>query len=252
MATDIEQRIARHRVHIERVRAWEQVKTRIRVIADDWPEALTVGEIAFLYAFRDGRPDWGEEELFRTLLDDLVYHWEPGDSKGLPTVEVMRNERPPVRALGASDLDAAEQVTVRRTVVRAQDAARVLGGENLPPALRAWLAPYLQAAKPKSPAETHQDEVAPVASEMLTPMKRKGVIERFGRKYQALESALNRPEAWAKACRVPKEASPDGKNGWYYLERIESECRARYGGTASASAPAADWSAAGQLRVVGK
>lgn len=64
-------------------------------------------------------------------------------------------------------------------------------------------------------------------------------IERLGRKYQGLESALNRGEEWAKACRVPK------RNGWYYLERIEAECRARYGG--AAPAPAADLSPAGQL-----
>lgn len=73
----------------------------------------------------------------------------------------------------------------------------------------------------------------------LTPLKRAAIIERLGRKYQGLESALNRGEEWAKACRVPK------RNGWYYLERIEAECRARYGG--AAPAPAADLSPAGQL-----
>lgn len=73
----------------------------------------------------------------------------------------------------------------------------------------------------------------------LTPLKRAAIIKRLGRKYQGLESALNRGEEWAKACRVP------GRNGWYYLERIEAECRARYGG--AAPAPAADLSPAGQL-----
>lgn len=80
----------------------------------------------------------------------------------------------------------------------------------------------------------------------LTPLKRAAIIERLGRRYQSLESALNRGEAWAQACRIPKDESPDGKQGWYYLERVEAECRARYGG--AAPVPAADLSPAGQLR----
>lgn len=84
----------------------------------------------------------------------------------------------------------------------------------------------------------------------LTPMKRKAIIERLGRRYPALESAVDRPEEWAKACRVPKEASPDGKQGWYYLERIEAECRTRYGG--AAPTPAADLSLAGQLHDINR
>lgn len=84
----------------------------------------------------------------------------------------------------------------------------------------------------------------------LTPMKRKAIIERLGRRYPALASAVDRPEEWAKACRVPKEASPDGKQGWYYLERIEAECRTRYGG--AAPTPAADLSLAGQLHDINR
>jgi hypothetical protein len=42
---------------------------------------------------------------------------------------------------------------------------------------------------------------------------------------------------------------PD-RRGWYYLERIEAECRTRYG--AASPAPAADLSPAGQLRNIGR
>lgn len=92
---------------------------------------------------------------------------------------------------------------------------------------------------------THQGQAAE-----MTPRKRAAIIKSLGRRYPALESALNRPEEWAKACRVPKELSPDGKQGWYYLERIEDQCRARYGATAQA--PVVDLSPAGQLHCTGK
>ena len=78
----------------------------------------------------------------------------------------------------------------------------------------------------------------------LTPLKRASIIKRLGRRYTALASALDRPEEWAKACRVPN------KRGWYYLERIEAECRARYG--TAEQVPTADLSAAGQLRSIGR
>ena len=102
--------------------------------------------------------------------------------------------------------------------------------------IRAWLRPLEQAEA------AHQEEAAAPAT--LTPMKRKAIIERLGRRYDALESALDRPEEWAKACRVP------GRRGWYYLESIEAECRARYG--AAAPAHAADLSPAGQLHRIGR
>ena len=87
--------------------------------------------------------------------------------------------------------------------------------------------------------QTHQGQAAE-----MTPTKRAAIIKSLGRRYPALESALDRPEEWAKACRVPD------RHGWYYLERIEAECRTRYG--AASPAPAADLSPAGQLRNIGR
>lgn len=99
------------------------------------------------------------------------------------------------------------------------------------------------ALRGEGPTEAHD-------TAELTPLKRAAIIKRLGRRYSALASALDRPEEWAKACRIPKEKSPDGKQGWYYLERIEAECRARYG--TAEQAPTADISAAGQLRSIGR
>lgn len=97
-----------------------------------------------------------------------------------------------------------------------------------------------QEAEPKAgDVQTHQGQAAE-----MTPMKRAAIIKSLGRRYPALESALGRPEEWAKACRVPD------RQGWYYLERIEAECRTRYG--AASPAPAADLSPAGQLRNIGR
>ena len=97
-----------------------------------------------------------------------------------------------------------------------------------------------QEAEPKAgDVQTRQGQAAE-----MTPTKRAAIIKSLGRRYPALESALDRPEEWAKACRVPD------RRGWYYLERIEAECRTRYG--AASPAPAADLSPAGQLRNIGR
>jgi len=76
-----------------------------------------------------------------------------------------------------------------------------------------------------------------------TECKRAAIIKTLGRRFAALRSALDRSEEWTKACRVP------GRSGWYYLEKIEAECRARYGG---ATSPAVDMGIAAQLRAAGK
>lgn len=94
--------------------------------------------------------------------------------------------------------------------------------------------------------ESERAKAEPARRE-LTAIKRAALINTLSRRYPALESALNRGEAWATACRVPKGQSPAGKQGWYYLELIEAECRARYDGAAPAPAVAADLSPAGQL-----
>lgn len=91
-----------------------------------------------------------------------------------------------------------------------------------------------------------------LASDGLTMLKRKAVVDRLGRKYRHLESAVNRNEEWVKACRVPKEKSPAGANGWYYLELIEAECRARYGGHTTEHTHAPDLSLATQLHAIHK
>lgn len=77
-------------------------------------------------------------------------------------------------------------------------------------------------------------------SDELTPMKRAAIIEHMKRRYPALESAIQRGLDWTKACRVPD------RSGWYYLERIESECRARY--KSPAPVPAAPMGLAAQVR----
>ena len=92
-----------------------------------------------------------------------------------------------------------------------------------------------QESEPTINEVPHRDQAAEHPQ-----VKRAAIIASLGRRYPALESALDRPEKWAKECRVP------GRRGFYYLERIEAECRARYGG--AAPAPAADLSLSWQLR----
>lgn len=116
----------------------------------------------------------------------------------------------------------------------------LLAAQRIKPSehIRAWLRPLEQAEG------AHQEEAAAPAT--LTAMKRKAINERLGRRYPTLAAALDRPEGWAKDCRVPN------KRGWYYLEHIEAQCRARFGGAAPVVAPSADLSPAGQLRRIGQ
>jgi len=142
----------------------------------------------------------------------------------------------------------AELGEKRRDLARLAEAARATTGTERESNLRqadevrrevGRIEAELEGIKAQPvPAEAYQVEGA--APETLTPMKLAAIIERLGRRYPTLESALNRTEEWAKECRVP------GRRGWYYLERIEAECRARYGG--AAPAPASDLSPAAQLR----
>lgn len=107
-----------------------------------------------------------------------------------------------------------------------RDAAQAfLVANQLEPSehIRAWLRPL----------EDEQDEKGDAVPETLTAMKLKAVREALGRKYPKLDAAMNRGEKWAKACRVPQAQSPDGNGGWYWLERVEAECRARYGASVS-------------------
>lgn len=213
---------------IARRLAWKKAQDLIRISADDWPVALPSCDIGALH---DGSKSTSSNaEALAALLDDEIA------AGRLKAERIVRKEWPLIWAVDGDNQDWE----ISRDVISAEDVARVLGSLELGSLLRSWLAPYLQA-------ETHQDEIAPVASQALTPMKRKGILDRFGRRYPALASALNRPEKWAKECRVPEEETPDGKRGWYYVESIEAACHARYGGTAAPAASVVDLSSAGQL-----
>lgn len=164
MTIDIKRLSEQHADRAQRAATWGKVRPRLPLLGDDWPEALTIEEIAFLHGLRDGRPDRVAEERFRDFLEYLAYHWEPGEPNGLPTFEASRRERPAVCGLGSRDDNAMPPTIAQRTLVRVQDAARLLADLDLGPCLRAWLAPYPPAEKlapvQTSQAETHQEEAA--------------------------------------------------------------------------------------------
>ncbi|MGL1833074.1 hypothetical protein ACKVEX_05645 [Rhodocyclaceae bacterium SMB388] len=141
---------------------------------------------------------------------------------------------------GVEDRDKRVGEKLIQAILEAKEAERRRRIEQVEEEERARLRVRVQWEVSKRETEVHQEEAKSVP---LTPMKRAAIIERLGRKYPALESALDRSEEWAKACRT-------GKRGWYYLERIEAECRARWGGTAPA--PAADLSPAAQIHRIGR
>jgi hypothetical protein len=188
------------------------------------PLALDVRDLAELMAATDGHP-WRSGLYLHQLRMDI--------ERGL--LPVHRTSAPP------EGPNISEQMREAFTLhyIRAADCRAYFASLGMPyhPPAGSPLAKWLERAE-----EAHQGEGA--TPETLTPMKRAAIIERLGRRYPALTSALDRPEEWAKACRVP------GRSGWYCLERIEAECRARYGG--AAPVPAADLSPAGQLRSIGR
>lgn len=236
--------------------------------AAGWPSEVTTAQLIALWVGHEYLRPLGEPQTIIIQDQDgrIVAHaeqpdlrtWEHGTETeakrkackvaaamlrdaGIETEERTETiPRPPLRKIRLRPFGVVEEEQppeVRKwSVVTRQAMHQCLHrlGMHAPEYIRAWLRPLEQSE------ETHRKDAAPAA---LTPMKRKAIIERLGRRYAALESALNRPEEWAKACRVPKQ------RGFYYLERIESECLARYGGAAPSAV--ADMSPAGQLRRFG-
>lgn len=221
--------------------------------AAGWPSEVTPAQLIALWVGHEYLPPLGEPSA-PNIPDPRT--WERGTETeakrkackvaaamlrdaGIETEErTETTPRPPLRKIRLRPLGVVEEEQppeVRKwRVVTRQAVQQCLNrlGMSAPEYIRAWLA--LEAAQ-------QGDAAAP---EPLTPLKRAAIIDRLGRKYPTLESALNRGEEWAKVCRVPN------RNGWYYLERIETECRARYGG--AAPAPAANMSPAAQIRRISR
>ena len=232
---------------------WLQAARLLRLDCAEPPEALELEQIArlqhpapkawreradLLKALRLDIEAGSLSALERTRTEDVTEPRTVPDLSAARRTWVRRGlfgeEHPPMKTIAVK---VGERPVHFHLITRAAFAA----WPGLPEAkrsegIRAWLRPLEQAEA------AHQEEAA--APETLTPTKRAAIIERLGRRYPALESALDRPEEWAKACRVPD------RRGWYYLESIEAECRARYGGAAPAHA--ADLSPAGQLRSIGR
>lgn len=178
------------------------------------PLALDVRDLAELIAASDGHP-WRSGNCLHQLRTDI--------ERGL--LPVHRSSAPPE----GPNISEREREAFTLHYIHAADCRAYFASRPDPfrPPVGSPLAKWL--------ALTEENERA-----ALTPLKRAAIIERMERRYPHLRSALGRGLDWTKACRVPD------RSGWYYLERIEAECRARYGGTAPV--PAADLTPAGQLR----
>jgi hypothetical protein len=95
-----------------------------------------------------------------------------------------------------------------------------LRGEDPSEHISAWLRPLAQTKVEQGGSE--RDEVTPAESDKLTIMKLAAVIEQLGRRYPSLQGDMDRPEDWAKDCRTERR-------GFYYLEKVEAGCRAKWG-----------------------
>lgn len=82
---------------------------------------------------------------------------------------------------------------------------------------------------------------------LLTPMKKDALQKKFSA-YPKLNSALNLSKGPWKDCRVPPTLAPGHVRGYYYVEKIERECIAKWGVQAIASSTS---SAAGGYGVAG-
>lgn len=222
----------------ERRRLWFEAAARLNVSTEkypDWPERMALSFIAKLpeapaglLAFLTSEADAGRLPVERQTGTRTSYGRAAASSSYLTGEAVTRR---PVRT------EHYEFITAS-----AADVAALLATTEVGRFVAAWTAPYRQ------PAEAHQEEAAPPA---LTPMRRGAIIEDLGRRWPKLAGDLDSTREWTKGCRVPEEESPDGKTGWYYLELIQAECRARWGG-AVAAVHSVDLSPAGQLRAARK
>lgn len=62
----------------------------------------------------------------------------------------------------------------------------------------------------------------------LTPIKKQVLLEEL-RRYSELKNAMQANEPEFKACRVPRALAPGKKGGYYYREKVEAACIARWG-----------------------
>lgn len=226
--------------------------------AAGWPGIFTPESLAKLQFPREGSPSeqtqarWDHDALLKALRASIEAGALPVATR-TRTVDITESrrvtnyiaahrdrlrgiDRPPAAYPRDIKVKVGEGTETSSVIERA--AFRdFLAAQGIKPSehVSAWLAPLKQTE------DAHQEEAAP-----LTEKRRAAVIHDLGRRYPALAAALDRPEAWAKACRVPN------RRGWYYLEHIEAQCRARYGGAAPVVAPSADLSPAGQLHRIGQ
>lgn len=241
--------------------AWLSARRLLGVAGEEWPRAFDSLDVVTLARLEPLEADTLLDALRRWPASSADWSVRDSNISGQFWADTEKAEGPASfvvwrrgnDVLFLTETGGCKQNKIARKLHTAADIAEFFKSRNMPPPglLSAWIAatdPRLQDLAPER--DGHHAAPAATKPEVLTPMKRAAIINKLGRKYPALQSALDRPEPWAKACRIPKESSPGGKQGWYYLERIEAECRARYDGTAPA--PAADLSAVAQLRCIGQ
>lgn len=87
----------------------------------------------------------------------------------------------------------------------------------------------LEAIKPDMRMETSKMHTqVPADDKSLTPMK-KNAVERHFSAYPRLKNALNLNELPWTDCRVPVEFAPGHSRGYYFMEKIERACIAKWG-----------------------
>jgi hypothetical protein len=83
------------------------------------------------------------------------------------------------------------------------------------------------------PAETHTSgntKAPPIESGQTsgTAVKRRVLLQNLSQKYPRFDTAIRTNEREFSECRVPKELAPGKKGGYYYQERVEAVCAAKW------------------------
>ncbi len=89
--------------------------------------------------------------------------------------------------------------------------------------LRPDLVKMIGTAPPS--AESNQDAQSPTEQ---TVVKRSVMLERLAAKYPNLSGAISTNDPAFLDSRVPPEHAPGNKKGFYYLEKVEATCAARW------------------------
>jgi hypothetical protein len=194
--------------------------------ADDWPKALRIEDVVVLQfpwgrsaeekrtagsqriALSDYLKEWADNHPNERIIDERVKSHTVKHSTTqsnfvldwLPGRDIVRR---------SAQIDKAQDITERHCLIPAESFAAILEQEGYAGSehIKAWIS---------SVVVTQQESV--VGTEQTKAV----ILDALDSRYPYLRSAWIKGEKWLMDCRV------SGKRGWYYREKVEAGCAAKW------------------------